>query len=165
MKNNSYTKNKGFTIIELMIAIGVAAILTAYAIPAYRDFGIRQNIINQSNNLIGDLTFARVHAINLGRTVLIQAKTESGQTTWKNGWIIFIDKNANNNFDDGTDEKLRDTDKLSETLETSGPSVLGFSQLGSKAKIVNLQSEVIELKNTNISYEKKITIAISGMIN
>lgn len=35
---------RGFTIIELMIAVSIVAILTAMAVPAYRDYSIRSKI-------------------------------------------------------------------------------------------------------------------------
>lgn len=34
-------KNKGFTLIELMIVIAIIAILMSYAIPAYQDYTVR----------------------------------------------------------------------------------------------------------------------------
>jgi type IV pilus assembly protein PilA len=35
---------KGFTIIELMITVGIVAILVAFAVPAYQDYSIRAKI-------------------------------------------------------------------------------------------------------------------------
>lgn len=40
----SQTGSKGFTIIELMITIAIVAILTALAVPAYKDYTVRSKI-------------------------------------------------------------------------------------------------------------------------
>jgi type IV pilus assembly protein PilA len=42
MKNNK--AQRGFTLIELMIVIAILAILMAYALPAYRDYGVRTKL-------------------------------------------------------------------------------------------------------------------------
>lgn len=42
--NNFSLKNRGFTLIELMITVGVVAILAAIAIPAYQDYTIRSQV-------------------------------------------------------------------------------------------------------------------------
>ena len=38
-------KNKGFTLIELMITISIVAILTSIALPAYQDYMIRSRVV------------------------------------------------------------------------------------------------------------------------
>ena len=39
-------RGKGFTLIELMVAVAVVAILAATAIPAYRDYTVRSQLVD-----------------------------------------------------------------------------------------------------------------------
>ncbi|MBS1269069.1 MAG: Fimbrial protein [Gammaproteobacteria bacterium] len=43
MANASQHRHRGFTLIELLIVVTVIAILTAIAVPMYRDFVVRSN--------------------------------------------------------------------------------------------------------------------------
>ncbi|MDZ7841007.1 MAG: type IV pilin protein [Gammaproteobacteria bacterium] len=43
MRNVPIGSQRGFTLIELLIVVAVIAILTAIAVPAYRDFVVRAN--------------------------------------------------------------------------------------------------------------------------
>lgn len=40
----AFKKNRGFTLIELMIVIAIIAIVMAYALPAYRDYTVRAKV-------------------------------------------------------------------------------------------------------------------------
>lgn len=90
----------GFTLVELMITVSIAAILMAMAIPSF-NATIRSNrLTTYTNELITSFNLARSEAIKRGQQVVVR-KTGA---EWENGWQVFVDisrvgANANN-FDD-----------------------------------------------------------------
>ena len=62
---------RGFTLLELMVAIAVLAILTTVAIPSFRDLIQNNRVTTQTNELVAALTFARTEAVKRGRNVTI----------------------------------------------------------------------------------------------
>lgn len=51
MPHDMHSKHRGFTLIELMIVVAVVAILTAVALPSYRDYVSRSRITEAVANL------------------------------------------------------------------------------------------------------------------
>jgi type IV fimbrial biogenesis protein FimT len=88
----------GFTALELMTAMAIAAILLATAVPAFKNYGWNLRMKAAVDTLQTDLNLARSRAISLNtRTVVCPAVrsiecTDSG--AWHNGWIVFVDVNA-----------------------------------------------------------------------
>lgn len=98
-------KYAGYTLIELMIALSLMAILMAYGLPNYYSFKQNQIMRQEVNRLVGSINFARNHSINASEYVVLCA-TQSmtscdGATDWHGGWMVFLDNNETREFDDG----------------------------------------------------------------
>ncbi len=104
MHSSVLSRYSGFTLIELMITIAVAAILLAIGIPSFQSAINGSRLNNAANELLNDLMTARSHAISKGiRIVVCPSTTQVGCTvsSWGDGWILFEDNNRNGAVDAG----------------------------------------------------------------
>lgn len=88
-------RDRGFTLIELMVAIGVAAILAAIAIPAFNNFVMNDRDASQINSLVGSFNYARSMAVKLNSRNGVQVCPSAGGTAcdapaagWAAGWVV-----------------------------------------------------------------------------
>lgn len=74
----------GFSLVELLIAIVIVAILAAVAVPSYREFVAGQRIKTASFDIMAVLTLARSEAIKRNLDILVTPATGG----WANGWTV-----------------------------------------------------------------------------
>jgi type IV fimbrial biogenesis protein FimT len=97
-------RDGGFTLIELMIAIALVAILLATAVPALDDFTNDARQTGAINDFISSIHLARNTAITTNARVTMCASASGANcelTSWDNGWIVFGDLNSNGSLDAG----------------------------------------------------------------
>ena len=93
----------GFTLIEMMVSLAIAALLGLLAVPWVRSFLDAAQLVSASNVFVASLQLARSEAIKRNhRVVLCKAAAISCASTggWEQGWIIFHDANDNGARDD-----------------------------------------------------------------
>jgi type IV fimbrial biogenesis protein FimT len=84
--------NSGFTLIELMITIVVAAILMTIAVPAFQNFLRNDRQWTTANSLVMTLNAARSEAIKQDTAVSVcptaNGTSCSASSAWSQGWIV-----------------------------------------------------------------------------
>lgn len=85
-------RNQGFTLVELMIMLVVAAILLTIGIPSYQDLVQNNRRVTAVNELVSGLHLARSEAFKRNRTVSVCPSADGVDCggTWASGWLVFV---------------------------------------------------------------------------
>ena len=78
--------HRGFTVIELMIAILVLGVLATIAAPSFSAILKQNRLAAQTNSIVASLNYARGETINQGTDVFITPNTAG--TNWSGGWVV-----------------------------------------------------------------------------
>src|SRR5690348_14373151 len=76
----------GFTLIELMFAIVIIAVLMAIADPSYRYITNSNRMAAEVNGLLGDMQYARSEAIKRGQNVTVCESSDGSSCGAATAW-------------------------------------------------------------------------------
>lgn len=111
----------GFTLIELMVTLAIAAILMFLAIPSFVSYQRNTQLTSAANSLLAAINAARGEAMKRGMSAMV-VPTNNG-SDWTTGWVVFVDKNNSRTYTDTGD--VKDSIVLTQAAVPSGISVTG----------------------------------------
>ncbi|MEH6415453.1 GspH/FimT family pseudopilin [Pseudomonas sp. CGJS7] len=162
-------RSAGFTLIELMVTIVIAAILIGLALPSF-SAAMRANRVSSATNLVlATLNFSRSEALRSKSSSHVCSKDATGKDCggdWSNGMLVWTDENNNGGFDKDTEIKrvvdLPKDVKFTVVKEDGKVPDLVFDERGRtqarKAFQISLESKTCKAKEEN-----KRAIVVSGV--
>ncbi len=129
-------QQRGVTLLELMTALAVAAILVSVGTPALRDMTIRQRISGAAQDLHIDLALARNEAVTRATNVTVCPSADligCSNNGWGNGRLIFVDQNANGSIDAGEVVVKQSAALAGGLTATPAPGFVTFNSRGQAA--------------------------------
>jgi len=109
--NIDFSRDSGFSIIEVMIVLVIASILVAVAAPGFRDLMANNRSIVEVYTLRATLNQARSEALARRAPVVVCPTTDglacAGPDDWSTGYMAFVDTDNNNIADSSNpDEEI-----------------------------------------------------------
>ena len=162
-------RTQGFTIIELMITLAVAAILATIAAPSLTSMMDNGRAFQGANDLYNLLSFARGQAVTLQKSVVVCSWSSddddcSGSTSWKDQAVAFVDTNDDGAHDD--DEPILKSVGPFDDRDTvySNRSSYGFNAQG-RSSGLNNGSILYCPRDADSSFNRRVSVAGSGRVS
>jgi type IV fimbrial biogenesis protein FimT len=151
----SGSPQRGFTILELMFTVAVAAVLVTVGVPSFNTFLQNTRATTYANDLVLALNLARSEATRRGAPVRVCASADAEECSdsddWSTGWIVIT----------AADEVLRTWDQRDGGADVvvgqSGLTEVQFEARGSLAAA----NTVIEIRLPNCTGNQGRDVAVS----
>lgn len=103
----SMTRKGGFTLLELIATLAVAAILLSVGVPSFRGVIMDNRLVTDANLVVTSIKLARSAAVRFQRNATVCASANfddavpdcTASTDWSNGWIVWVDKDRDSATD------------------------------------------------------------------
>jgi type IV fimbrial biogenesis protein FimT len=158
----------GFTLVEMLMTMAIAAIVMALAVPSFRYVTNSNRIAGEINGLLGDLQLARAEAIKEGRnvTVCVSANGTSCtiSTSWQSGWIVFSDPANTGVPAVGSVVRVQKTFSGSDTFISNGIVKVTFNREGYAAGIADGTMITLHDSTNTSAWTRCLTLNLIGQI-
>lgn len=98
LKKNSARQTQGFTLVELMVTLVIAAILATLAIASFKTSIDKKGQESSIDKFIARMNLARTESIKRGMAVSLNTTVTN---RWDEKFYIYIDANTDSQYNDG----------------------------------------------------------------
>ena len=150
-----YSKQSGFTLIEMMIVIGLLSVLAGIAVPNFLSYLPKHRLNGAARQVMGDLMRARMQAVSQNNEFKVFFDLSSNNHEYK----ILDDDNNDGNID--VDEWIQIKDIQSEYFDVTFSNVTAdpiFHPRGTAS------GATITLSNPAVSTDVNVAIAMTGRV-
>lgn len=155
----------GFTLVELMVTLGVAAILALIAAPSFSNLIKNNRVSAQAGEISSALAFAHNTAITRGQRVVFGASDSVSGNQFGGGWSIWVDANGNGSKD-SDDPVLKVHAALDGNVLSTANSVTSIAFLpGGGLDLTNGSPQILYLCDQQGAVTgSQFTIMASGLV-
>lgn len=121
VRSGNSAQQVGFTLIELMVVVGIVAILGTIGVPSFRDMLLNQRLGTTAQAFGSALSFARMEAIQRAQSVKVAALSGND---WSSGWSVRVEQGGL----EGTPQTLRRFDQFPQGVRVDTTLGTGFAQ-------------------------------------
>ena len=127
---NGFSTNKGFTVIELMITIGVLAVIASLALPSYRSIIEKRQVTSGAEQFAAFFSTVKSVAVKRNEDIAMYPakRTVAGEVEWCLGFKVF-DETPCNCFADLGDTGACTVDLNNDSTHFNGDSSEQTSEL------------------------------------
>jgi type IV fimbrial biogenesis protein FimT len=168
----------GITLLELLVAVAILAILLAIGIPSLRSMSETEAVRGHLNAFFSTLRYARSEAIRHRAPVVVCPSTSSESASpscskddaerWNQGWIVFVNRDGDPSysFDAKSDALLRVQGAISnsggiEKISGATPNKLVYRNTG-LLLAGGASSFTFDSKSMSESQRKRVCISLQG---
>ncbi len=155
---------KGFTIIELMLTIIVAATLLVIGVPSMRSMILNNRLTTAANTFIADLNLARLESIKRRRNVYITATAPVTANEFGGGWTVWADIDGDGVHDTGEDLRITQALPGAMTLDSpTGVNAIQFTSSGASSSPVTLFFNLCDDRSGETG--RQISLSVVGRVS
>ncbi|WP_295803178.1 GspH/FimT family pseudopilin [uncultured Microbulbifer sp.] len=166
-------KQRGLTLIELMVTLAVLAIIVAIAVPNFNTMIANNRALTLGEDLATALNFARTEAVKRGARVSLCGSTDGASCDggFANNWLVVVDSAASDDAAAVTvDTVLRQwqapgaNETVAATQGGNAVSFIRFTRKGMLGRSAN-GAVTVNASASGCTTARDVTVGLAGLLN